>query len=161
MFLIGLILGFVANDFIRLGHQSTYFEANDLENFFLRQPIEVREQVPLTEIVGGDWQNVCIVGAGSNVDLFLTEAFGQTSWTVQSGRIIDEGVLEYLQKLVFTNENGGVMIMNFDERSHSVFGLDGCAETDRVQVLRSEEITKPDRDGYGEFFVEIELKKVE
>lgn len=152
----GLILGMLGSNLLQLGQQNTYFEANDLENFFLKNQIASGE-VELAQIVGSNWISVCLFGPGSDVSLHLDSKIGVGRWSLKNGRIVGEGILEYLNKIVLINQEGGVYVMNFDERRFEFTGPSECQNVLKIRISRSEKEINRDPDGYGDHFTTYKM----
>lgn len=154
-FLFGWLGGWLAT---RQGHP-TYFEANDISNFFLKNPNQMNRPVKLSEIVDGKWKYVCATDPNVSVRGFLSSVFRDQDWQIVSGRIVDEGLLDYLYKVIFFDDENTGYLMNFDERLFKIRGsLPSCNEPvafDAIHLTYSEVIVKEDSDGFGETFTEI------
>ncbi|MDT0684698.1 hypothetical protein RM543_18710 [Roseicyclus sp. F158] len=149
----GVILGAWSSDILRSGQQSSYFEANDIENYFLKNPLVSKHNISLPEIVGSSWEAACFLGVGANATLVLDGILGINSWNLKSGRIVDEGLLDYLSKVILYNADGAVYVMSFDERDYKFFAPSNCHATEKVSISRTSEEVNSDPDGYGDHLI--------
>ncbi len=149
----GVILGAWGSDFLGSGRQSTYFEANDIENHFLKNPLISDQSISLSEIVGSSWETVCFLGVGANATSMLDEILGSDGWNLKSGRIVDEGLLDYLSKVILYNADGAAYIMNFDERVYTFFAPSYCQAAEKITIARTSEEVNSDPDGHGDHLI--------
>lgn len=147
----GIMLGMLGSHLLRLGQQNTYFEANDLENFFFKNK-DITGDIELSQIVGPNWITACLFGQGSAVGPHLDDKFGTGQWTLKSGRIVNEGILDYLTKIVLISPERAVYVMNFDERLFELSGPAECQDVQNLRISRSEMKINTDPDGYGDHF---------
>jgi hypothetical protein len=149
----GIIIGLWGNSFLGRGYQSTYFEANDIENFFLKNSTIPDVSIHLSEVVGANWKSACFLGVGAGVASSLNDELGSDSWGLKSGRIIDEGLLDYLSKIILHDEDGAVYVMNFDERIYKFSNPSNCHLIGNLLISRSSKEINPDADGYGDHLI--------
>lgn len=158
--LVGATLGVWGSNLLSSGHQSTYFEANDIENYFLRNPGATDIRNNLSIVVTPNWKTACFLGPGSDVISLMDKELGKGKWSVKSGRVVNEGALDYLFKIVLHDGHSAVYVMNFDERLYRFFTPSNChLVTDLVISHTSEELNH-DPDGYGDHLTtyRVELK---
>jgi hypothetical protein len=153
----GVVIGAWCNDILRDARQSTYFEANDIENYFLKNSLQPNSDVELTQVVGSNWDTACFLGVGGNATALLDASLGTNGWRLKSGRVIDEGLLDYLSKVILFNADGAVYVMNFDERVYKLFAPENCHSTQNVSISRASKEIKFDPDGYGEHSIEYTI----
>jgi len=149
----GAILGAWSSNILGGGQQSTYFEANDIENYFLKNPFVQDHNVSLSEVVGSSWETVCFLGVGANAASMLDDVLGRNGWKLKSGRIVDEGLLDYLSKVILYNADGAAYVMNFDERGYKFFAPPNCQSTEEISISRTSEEVNYDPDGYGDLLI--------
>ena len=129
-FWIGATLGHK----LAAGRQETYFEANSFNHFFFLSPVV---EAPLTAIVEGEWDTVC---SQMQFDLDRTQ--------MRFGTVVDEGVLNYLDKIVVMRGSGEWGLMNFDERLFQVTSAKECMPF-RNAIVRKTVVPAVDDDPNG------------
>ncbi|RKE85013.1 hypothetical protein DFO46_1797 [Rhizobium sp. AG855] len=100
-------------------------------------------------VVLGDWETVCVNPSqppDPSKKLF--------------GTVVDEGLLDYLSKIVVLHSNGDWGIMNFDERYYTVLSEKECMPLRDVWVKRTVATTvDDDPDGIPFAMTTFELRQ--
>lgn len=142
----GFILGFASNAFLNSQKQDTYFESNNISNFFF---MSKSEEVMVSKIIKGHWKYIC------------TEMPPDSEYKeIVFGQIVDEGLLDYLQKVVVIGEAGRIGIMNFDERIYRIVSNVTCFDFDSAKIIKETKQIKPDPDGVGRIFTTYTFETV-
>lgn len=159
--LTGIILGLYGSNILMSGYQRTYFEANDLDNYFLRNPGTTDVGTNFSTVVASNWKTACFLGVGGDAVTLLDKELGKGKWVLKSGRIVDEGALDYLFKVVLHDGHRAAYVMNFDERLHNFLTPPSCHLVANLVVFRTSEELSYDPDGYGDHLTtyRVELKE--
>lgn len=148
--LLGIAVGTFISQRIQKGVQPTYFEANIIENYFFENRID-KGKLSFSDVFNAEWKKVCIFGVGSNVVRGVNSELGENNWKVAKGRIINEGLLNYLFKIVVIDSENSIYIMNFDERNFLIHGPVQCGLFEEAIIERESKVVDLDSDGYGQY----------
>ena len=119
IFLLGCFLGYE----LAAARQEPYFESNDINHFFFRNSVS---EAPLHSVVSGDWETVCSPmpwGLDPSKKIF--------------GIFVDEGIFDYLFKIVVLRSNGEWGLMNFDESLYTVSSAADCMPFRNAVIKRT------------------------
>ena len=153
LFAVGCWLG----SWISSGRQQTYFEANNIANYFYNNPRE--GSVEVEKIYdASEWSYICIGNLAS-----YTLPNPPVPIQNEDNRLIrgyvNEGLLDYLGNFSLVNAGGFLQILNFDERRYRITAAKaGCIPLDAAIILRSVELIAKDPDGADEVMITLTLK---
>lgn len=145
--LVGFVLGIISVNYLNSLKQDTYFEANNISNFFF---MNKSESVLVHDIIDGSWKYIC-------TEMPFDLKYNQ----IVFGKLIDEGLLDYLQKVVVIGDSGRIGIMNFDERLYKISNDGACFDFNSAKITKETKQLRPDPDGLGKIFTTYTFGEVE
>ena len=128
--------GYLACAMVSTMHQETYFEPNSINNYFYENPKENR--VKFSKIFSTKWQLVC-----SEVQI------SETNKLVVYGSFIQEGLLDYLERIILVGANDEIGVLNFDSRRFQVIFSKPCIDFDSSIISKTSRQLSDDPDGVG------------
>lgn len=117
----------------------TIYESNEIDLYYKKYGNSV---APATNVVSGDWTDLCLAGKGSDpiTSLFIDLRIPKIN-NISGNVIAEEPLLEYLVKFIFVDKYNNIKILNFDDRVYLVNGQRNCFKFDST-IFKFENVNK-------------------